>query len=256
MPACTGLGTLGFHEPQGGVAHGLAGERTVMADINEFLNPKSMLTPGFAGAATMMITNAVANALQLPNGHKGIPVTALTVSLLFGLLAFTSTAVPVWQRTLYWLLNSLIIFSMAVGTNRVGGIATGAVSGTLQPSVAYAQVPPAGGAAPANARAAPAADGQATSAQLAQFFKDWFQGQAVLLGTEAEACSQDRLRVIGSRGEVVIPAGQSSRLISVSSPTVSWSCGDSRAQTVCPAGTTRVAIQRTKEQRFYVQCWQ
>jgi len=42
------------------------------------------------------------------------------LSFLLGLLAFVATKIPLWQRAVYYLLNSLIIFSVSIGTNYVG----------------------------------------------------------------------------------------------------------------------------------------
>jgi hypothetical protein len=93
----------------------------------EFLNPNSMLTPGFAGGMTMMITNTVAGQFDL--GYPWAPAIGLLISLLFGLLAVTATAMPSWQRLVYYLLNSLIIFTVAVGSNTLGRNASDAASG-------------------------------------------------------------------------------------------------------------------------------
>ncbi len=71
----------------------------------EFLQPKAMLTPGIAGGVTMLIANALWVAFSLPPRW-----TSLALSFLLGLLVFVATTrVPVWQRAVYYLLNSLII---------------------------------------------------------------------------------------------------------------------------------------------------
>src|SRR5205823_12368323 len=74
-------------------------------------------TPGAAGAITMAITNALCTQF---NGLPGNWV-ALTLSFLFGALvafSFVSSAVV---RIVYLVVNSLIIFVMASGSNTVGG---------------------------------------------------------------------------------------------------------------------------------------
>lgn len=86
-----------------------------MAQPSEFLNPKSMITPGVAGGLTMLITNALGSQFDLPGSW-----TSLTLSFLFGLLVFGATTIPVIQRVLFYVINSLIIFSVAVGTNGAG----------------------------------------------------------------------------------------------------------------------------------------
>lgn len=87
-----------------------------MADIKEFINPKSMLTPGLAGGITMMIANSLWVQFALPQKW-----TALVISFLFGAIVFSVKNLPPWQRSIYYILNSLIIFSMGVGVNTVGG---------------------------------------------------------------------------------------------------------------------------------------
>lgn len=83
-----------------------------MADTKEFLNPNSMLTPGIVGGLTVSISMP----LSL---HFGLSVkwVALTVSFLFGALivVYSREAMAYLQRGLYWILNSLIIFSVSIG---------------------------------------------------------------------------------------------------------------------------------------------
>lgn len=85
--------------------------------VDEFLQPKAMLTPGIAGGVTMLIANALWVAFSLPPRW-----TSLVLSFVVGLLVFVAKGggVPAWQRAVYYLLNSLIIFSVSIGTNYVG----------------------------------------------------------------------------------------------------------------------------------------
>jgi len=86
------------------------------AIVDEFLQPKAMLTPGIAGGVTMLIANALWVAFSLPPRW-----ISLLLSFVLGLLVFvTTTRVPLWQRAVYYLLNSLIIFAVSIGTNYVG----------------------------------------------------------------------------------------------------------------------------------------
>jgi hypothetical protein len=89
-----------------------------MAAPKEFLNPKSMVTPGIAGAMTMMITNTL-------HQQFGAPVnwTGLTISFVMGLIVFTASTVPLPQRWAFYVINSLVIFSVAVGSSAVGAAA-------------------------------------------------------------------------------------------------------------------------------------
>ncbi len=84
--------------------------------MNEFLNPKSMLTPGAAGAVMMLIANAITN--QFP--EFPFRYTALLISFLLGAMAFKSDSIEGWERPFYWICNSLIIFSVGVGTSNIG----------------------------------------------------------------------------------------------------------------------------------------
>lgn len=90
-----------------------------MATAKDFLNPKSMVTPGVAGAMTMMITNTLHQQFSLPANWTG-----LAISFLVGLIVFAASTVPWPQRCAFYLINSLIIFSVALGSNAVGATAT------------------------------------------------------------------------------------------------------------------------------------
>jgi hypothetical protein len=83
-----------------------------VADVKEFLNPHSMLTPGLAGGLTVSISMPIALTFDL-----SVKWLALTVSLLLGLAIILSVPDPLsrLQRFVYYILNSLIIFSTALG---------------------------------------------------------------------------------------------------------------------------------------------
>ncbi len=86
-----------------------------MLKVSDFLNPKSMLTPGIAGAVIMLVTNTLWVQFGFPQKW-----TALILSFMLGSLSFIHGAVPPWQKVIYYVLNSLIIFSVGIGTNAVG----------------------------------------------------------------------------------------------------------------------------------------
>jgi hypothetical protein len=108
-------------------------------ELKEFLNPNSTLTPGVAGAMTMIITNTLAS--QFAALVAWVPEIGLLISFLFGLMVMAAAAaVPFWQRSVYYILNSLIIFTVAVGSNTLGVAATkGGTSSSAGLSAAYAQ---------------------------------------------------------------------------------------------------------------------
>ena len=86
----------------------------------EFLNPNSMITPGAAGAFTMVITNTLCQQFnQLPLNYTG-----LIVSFMFGAVVFGYGA-SLLSRTVYFVINGLIIFVVANGSNAIGVRITG-----------------------------------------------------------------------------------------------------------------------------------
>lgn len=83
--------------------------------MEEYLNSKAMLTPGVAGATTTTITGTMASVFGWPGSY-----TALVVSFLLGLLVFSDKTVPLLQRMVLYLVNSMIIFTVSVGLNTAG----------------------------------------------------------------------------------------------------------------------------------------
>jgi hypothetical protein len=83
--------------------------------MNEFLNPKSMTTPGAAGALMMLLANAICASFP----EFAFRYVSLSLSLLIGCIVFTSTNLKMWERGAYWIVNSLIIFSMGVGASNI-----------------------------------------------------------------------------------------------------------------------------------------
>lgn len=83
-----------------------------MPKVNDFLNPTSMLTPGIAGGLTASISVPLA-----VNFGVSIKWVVLSVSFLVAVTIVMSIkeAMPVLQRTVYCVLNALIIFSTTLG---------------------------------------------------------------------------------------------------------------------------------------------
>jgi hypothetical protein len=86
--------------------------------LTEFLNPKSMITPGVAGVVTMAIANTVCSNFSLEKPF--IALVALAVAALFAVLVVGVAVMPLWQKMVYFLLNTLIVFHMAAGGNATG----------------------------------------------------------------------------------------------------------------------------------------
>ena len=89
-----------------------------MVKINDFLNPESMITPGVAGGITMTITNTLTSQFSLPGRW-----TALAISFLCGLLVFVTKRFSFGKKLVFYVINSLIIFTVATGTNYYGTVA-------------------------------------------------------------------------------------------------------------------------------------
>jgi hypothetical protein len=120
--------------------------RSAPVGLNEFLQPHSMMTPGALGALAMVGTNAI--TLRFHGMDPSYVVAAL--SLLFGLAAaIKEGSLP--TRVLFYVLNSIIVFSVAAGTNTVGQATQIAGIATIAPAYAAG-----------------------TPSQSGTFFKPWF----------------------------------------------------------------------------------
>lgn len=112
--------------------------------MDEFLNPRSMLTPGLAGGMVMMVTNALYKQFDALPQVLPPPCMAISLSLVLGLLGIYAGVAPPWKKLVYYVLNSLVIFSVAAGFNTVGGAVTDPAKQTgpaalIGISTAYAQ---------------------------------------------------------------------------------------------------------------------
>lgn len=91
-----------------------------MAQMDDFIKPESMLTPGIAGSTAMMITNTLYFNFGLSQ-----QMTCLALSFVLGSLVFVAENTSMIKKSVYYVLNSLIIFSIAAGTNTFGVKFTG-----------------------------------------------------------------------------------------------------------------------------------
>lgn len=85
-----------------------------MNGMDDWLNPKSMLTPGIAGGITMMVATTLWCHFDVEPKWTG-----LASSFLLGLMVFKTEDVPHLQRAIYYVFNSLIIFSIGLGTGDI-----------------------------------------------------------------------------------------------------------------------------------------
>jgi hypothetical protein len=109
-----------------------------MSDMEKFLTPESMLTPGLAGGMTMGITNAL--AMQFALVAPGPALIALALSFVFGLCVFSSKSAKRAAKLLFWVVNSLVIFTVASGSNSLGAAAATAQAQAAPRSAARALI--------------------------------------------------------------------------------------------------------------------
>ena len=108
--------------------------------VDEFLNPKSMATPGVAGGLVMALTNALSGSFNL----AAAPV-ALGLSFLAAAVCLGAKRIPWWQRGILFVFNGLIVFSVAVGSNAAGREAL--LHGPAAESATTVTIPSSGGGA-------------------------------------------------------------------------------------------------------------
>ena len=141
--------------------------------MNDFLKAKSMATPGVVGALVTVLTTTLATSFGAPPKW-----TALGLSFLCGLLVFSDRSLRPLPRIGFYILNSLIIFSTAVGTNGLGVAAAASEPSaaaqpvsTPLPEVTVPHVGAVGTATPGPPSAVP------HPAKAEGFFRPWFNDQ-------------------------------------------------------------------------------
>lgn len=168
--------------------------------MHDFLNPKSMVTPGMAGALVMFLSNAV--CFQFP--EIAPRWVALLLSFTLGAFVIAAAKLRFFHPAGFWLINSLIIFAVAAGSAGVAAKSTGAVSGgsvallEIMIPTAVAQQATVKTAAPSKAELQAQLD--AVNAQLAE------QKQllvAAQLQAQARADAQDKLAAAQQQAQAV-----------------------------------------------------
>jgi hypothetical protein len=84
--------------------------------MSNFLQPESLVTPGLAGGLTMTITNTLCGIFALPVAI--VPWLGLAISALFAITVLVSMT-PVWKRMIFWVLNTLVVFCIAMGSGNI-----------------------------------------------------------------------------------------------------------------------------------------
>lgn len=81
----------------------------------DFLNPRSMLTPGIAGSVVMVIANTLWVEFMIPQKWSALLLSFLLIIPI--LVQFSATLI---ENVVYFLFNGLIIFALAVNSNFAG----------------------------------------------------------------------------------------------------------------------------------------
>jgi uncharacterized membrane protein len=108
--------------------------------MNDFLNPKSMLTPGVAGSLMMFLVNGLASQFpELPARYLALFLSFLLGSIVW--FAEVEGRARMVQKAVYWVLNSLLIFVIGFGTTHLAAEATAGPAPAGAPHVGVLFVP-------------------------------------------------------------------------------------------------------------------
>ena len=108
--------------------------------MNDFLNPKSMLTPGVAGSLMMFLVNGLASQFpELPARYLALFLSFLLGSIVW--FAEVEGRAQKVQKAVYWVLNSLLIFVIGFGTTHLAAEATAGPMPAGAPHVGILFVP-------------------------------------------------------------------------------------------------------------------
>jgi hypothetical protein len=87
--------------------------------VDEFVNPKSMLTPGAAAAVVATISGALFSMTGLTIAGTLILLSFFVGAVVFHSKEFSDPSMKLWVKWFFYILNSFIIFAMATGTHAV-----------------------------------------------------------------------------------------------------------------------------------------
>jgi len=105
--------------------------------MDQFVNPKSMTTPGVAGALLMFVANSL--CMMFPE----LPFRWVTIvgAFVLGTIVFSAANYTIWEKTAFWVVNSLIIFAVGIGTSNIGArVQTTQIAALFSTDTAYAKV--------------------------------------------------------------------------------------------------------------------
>jgi len=106
--------------------------------MGDFFNSKTAqsLTPVVAGAMTTTITATLVSQFGLPGNWTG-----LALSMLFGASVWADKSAAIFQRIIFYIINSLTILAVAIGLNTAGMVVNRAAERSVKPPVIERGVP-------------------------------------------------------------------------------------------------------------------
>ncbi len=118
--------------------------------MDDFFNSKTAqsLTPVVGGAMTTTITATLVSQFGLPGNWTG-----LAISLLLGASVWADKSAAIYQRIIFYIINSLTIFAVALGLNTAGMVVNQKIERSVNPPAIERSVP----------------------AQSQSFFQNWFK---------------------------------------------------------------------------------
>ena len=183
--------------------------------MSDFLNPKSMITPGAAGALVMFLSNAV--CYQFPEISPRW--AGLLLSFVLGGTVVAAAKLKPVQAAGFGFINSLVIFAVAFGSAGVASKAATPVTSTL--GAVFSQV-----ISTANAQSVSSSSSEAASTTAARLATLQVQLNAALSSIQTQqaqlAAAQRALATEGPKSptvEQVLKAVEAQPPIKVS-PTV------------------------------------
>jgi hypothetical protein len=87
--------------------------------LDQFLQPQSMVTPGFLGGLAMVGTNVLGGIFAIPPASYMYSTISLVLSLLFGLAVIVKSP-SIREKCVFYVINSIVILSVATGSNVLG----------------------------------------------------------------------------------------------------------------------------------------
>jgi hypothetical protein len=104
--------------------------------MNEFLNPKATLTPGALGALMMLLANTICQFFP----EAPFRYVALLLSCVIATVSFSNMKLGIVKNFTLLILNTLVIFSVGVGSSNIAANASSSTEHHVDLSVLMKQI--------------------------------------------------------------------------------------------------------------------